>query len=426
MKRLVILAMTVFQFLPLDLQGQEPGTADSVLARLTTEAIAVSPSLVARQAAVRSADRRIKPAGALPDPMVGFGVMDLTLPNFAFHESDFTEIDFEISQEFPWPGIRGARTRAAQAEAMEASGEFGTLRREIEARVAELYYRLRFLRTARTILDRQAGLVESSVSIATSRYATGNATQNEPLQARMARARLETEVAELSAREVRVRAALRAVRNIRGQDSILVEPLDPAVVLAMVAQDPSHLAMGTESPVPLSHPRLAARRAAIEAAAANVRLEQLGARPDFTITSRYGATTIGPDFFSAFVGMRVPLWAGRKQRQLADAARADEEAARARLEEETASLGAELESAYAEARAGVTRLELLVTRVLPASEAAAEAALRAYRLGQVDFLNVLMVQDALYRAHLDAAEAAADHLTHLAMLRQLTTPEPSE
>ena len=426
MTRLVIVALVVSQFLHLEVQGQGPGTADSVLARLTSEAIAASPSLRVRQAARRAADSRIKPAGALPDPVVGFGVMDLTLPNFAFHESDFTEIDFEISQEFPWPGTRGMRTLAARAEAMEASNEVSSLRREVEVQVAELYYRLRFLRTARTILDQQSQLVESSVSIATSRYATGNATQNEPLQARMARARLEMEVAELSAREVRARAALRAIRNIRGQDSIQIEPLDPAGVLAMVAQDPSHLAMGTESPVPLSHPRLAARRAAIEAAAVNVRLEQLGARPDFTITSRYGATTIGSDFFSAFVGVRVPLWAGRKQRQLANAARADEDAARARLDEETASLGAELESAYAEARAGVTRLELLVIRVLPASEAAAEAALRAYRLGQVDFLNVLMVQDALYRAHLDAAEAASDHLTHLAMLRQIITPENME
>jgi outer membrane protein TolC len=48
-----------------------------------------------------------------------------------------------------------------------------------------------------------------------------------------------------------------------------------------------------------------------------------------------------------------------------------------------------------------------------------EAALRSYRVGQVDFLNVLAVEDALYRARLDAAQVAAEHLTHLVMLQQL-------
>jgi cobalt-zinc-cadmium efflux system outer membrane protein len=422
----VLIVGLVQLFLPLKAQGQGPGQSDSLLARLTSEAIAASPAVLAQHATLRAATSRIRPAGALPDPMVEVGVMDLTLPGFRFYESDFTEIDFAISQEIPWPGTLRARTRGATALALEASSEFANLRRETTTRVAGLYYRLRFLRTARTILDHQLTLVESSVSIATSRYATGNATQNEPLQARVARARLETEVAELVAGEASIRAALRAMRHIRGPDPILVETIEPEAVLAMVSQDSAHLAMGTDSAVPLSHPRLAARRAAIEAAASAVRLEQLGARPDFTFTTRYGATTIGPDFFSAFVGVRVPLWAGRKQHRLAEAARAEEAAAQASLDEVAASLQSELETAYAEARAGIIRLDLLVTRVLPSSEAAAEAALRAYRLGQVDYLNVLMVQDALYRARLDAAEAAAEHLTHLAMLRQIITPENME
>ena len=71
------------------------------------------------------------------------------------------------------------------------------------------------------------------------------------------------------------------------------------------------------------HPRLAARRAAVEAAEQTARVEQLAARPDFTITGRYGARPLGSDFFSAFVGVRLPLWSGRKQGRLAEAARAD-------------------------------------------------------------------------------------------------------
>lgn len=424
MTRPCLLLAAVLPLLPLEpLQGQDASFTDSVLDRLTSEAIAANPALRALQSGYRAATRRVRPAGVLADPMIEVGVMDLTLPDFAFTESDFTEVDFAVTQEVPWPGTLGTRTRVAEALATQASAEHASERRMITARVSQLYYKLRYLRTAQTILDQQLVLVESSVSIATSRYATGSVAQTEPLQARLARARLDGELAELAARDAAIRAELRALRNIRGPDSLMVEPIDPVAVLRMVSAEPGHLAMASDSGIPPTHPRLAARQAQLSAATETARLEQLGARPDFVITARYGATSIGPDFFSAFVGVRVPLWAGRKQHQLVRAAREDEQTAQASLDEEIANLNAELTTAYAEARTGVVRLELLVHRILPASEAAADAAVRAYRLGQVDYLNVLMVQDAHYRARLDAAEAAASHLTHLAMLRQLVSPE---
>jgi cobalt-zinc-cadmium efflux system outer membrane protein len=77
---------------PSRIAGQTTPGADSLLARLTAEALAANPSLEATRANARAALARIPPAGALPDPMLSVGVMNLTLPRFAFHESDFTEV----------------------------------------------------------------------------------------------------------------------------------------------------------------------------------------------------------------------------------------------------------------------------------------------------------------------------------------------
>jgi outer membrane protein TolC len=154
-----------------------------------------------------------------------------------------------------------------------------------------------------------------------------------------------------------------------------------------------------------------------------VRVEQLGARPDFTIMTRYGARPIASDFFSAFVGIRLPLYAGRKQLRLADAARADADAARAALAEEQADLAEEIRTVQAQIRSGATRLRLLTDGVVPSAQATVDATLRNYRVGQVEFLTVLATEDALYRAQLDAARVAAEHLTHLVMLEQLLSPE---
>ncbi|MBA3659995.1 MAG: TolC family protein [Gemmatimonadales bacterium] len=407
---------------PVRAAAQASPAGDTTLARITAEAIAANPSLSASRAVARAAAARVRPAGSLPDPMLSIGVMDLTLPRFGFHESDFTEVDVELGQEFPWPGTLGARTRAAQAGARARAADVSVRRREVILRTAELYYRLKYVVTARETLLQQRMLLATAVEISTTRYATASAPQSDPLQARVALARLDTEEAELVAQEAKLRAELKALRKASGADGMRIEPLRPDAVPAGVhAQGDSSLAAAPDS-LP-NHPRLAARRAAVEAAEQTARVEQLAGRPDFTVTSRYGARPLGSDFFSAFVGVRLPVWSGRKQGRLAEAARAEADAARAAEAQETAALNADLRSTLADVQSGATRLRLLTGQVIPAAQATVDATLRGYRVGQVEFLTVLAAEDSRYRAELDAALVAAEHLTHLVMLQQLLSPE---
>jgi cobalt-zinc-cadmium efflux system outer membrane protein len=401
------------------LSAQVAPAGDSLLARLTAEALAANPALAADQALARAAAARVRPAGALPDPMLSLGVMNLTLPRFAFRESDFTEVDVELSQEFPWPGTLGARTRAARAQARASEAGSAARKRDIIVRTAELYHRLRYVVTARGTLERQRALLAAGVDISTARYATTTAPQSDPLQARVALARLETEEADLTAEEAELRAELTALRNVSGTDPLSIEPIRPVEVLAVQ----THATSSGASDSLDGHPRVLARQAAVEAADQNARVEALGARPDFTLMTRYGARPLGADFFSAFVGIRVPLYARRKQSRQAEAARAEADAARASLADEQASLAAELRRTFAQVRSGEARLRLLVERVVPAADATTQAALRSYRVGRIEFLTVLAAEDALYRAQLDAARVAADHLTHLLMLEQLLSRE---
>ena len=407
-----------------ELNGQSPADADSLLRRLTAEAQAAAPAVLRSDALARAASTRVRPSGALPDPMLTLGVMDLTLPRFGFRQSDFTEVDVEVSQQFPWPGTLSSQTRAARAMARGAEAETSALRREIAVRVAMLYYRLRYVVTAKQTLAQQRTLVESTVEISTARYGTGSVPQSDPLQARVALARLVTEPASLQAEEASLQADLRAARGIRGPELLSVAPLDADSVAAILEDAEAGHALHLAQADPLAtHPRLEARQAAIEAAEATVRAEALSARPDFEVSTRYGARPLGADFFSAFVGIRIPLWAGRKQRLLTQAARIDAEASQRGLDEEHAALTAELERTLADARAGAVRLRLLASSVLPLTREGVGAALRGYRTGQSDFLSVFTALDTHYHAELEATEVAAEHLTHLVMLEQLLEPE---
>src|SRR5881628_510971 len=284
-----------------------PVAGDSVLQSLVAEALARNPTVAQRQAAVRAATLRIRPAGTLPDPMLTLGVMDLVLPHFQFNQSDFTEADVELSQEIPWPGALGARSGVVRAAAADARAEEGSLRRDVTTAMAVAYYRLGYTATALETLRHQRDLLEAAVQLSTTRYATGAAPQSDPLQAKLARDRLRSEEFALESERIAALAAVNALRNRAPGDSVPVTPIDPAALRAGAASQPP-----ADSLVALAlaaHPRLAVRRAAVDAATRTIQVERLGARPDFTLTLRYGYRPRAfnfnfPDFFSAFVGLR--------------------------------------------------------------------------------------------------------------------------
>src|SRR3989442_322030 len=289
---------------PAHAQDSAPVASDSGLQALVAEALARNPTVAQRQAALRAATLRIRPAGSLPDPMLTVGVMDLVLPHFEFNQSDFTEADIELSQEIPWPGSLGARSGVVRAAAGGARAEEGSVRREVTTAMAVAYYRLGYAVTALETLRHQRDLLDAAVQLSTTRYATGAAPQSDPLQAKLARDRLQSEAFALESERVAALAAVNALRNRTPGDPLRVAPMDPPEVRAGISSLPR-----SDSLVALAlaaHPRLAARRAAIEQATRTIQVERLGARPDFTLTARYGyrppyfyGALKFPDFFSA-------------------------------------------------------------------------------------------------------------------------------
>src|SRR5438552_720999 len=215
-----------------------PVAGDSVLQSLVAEALARNPTVAQRQAAVRAATLRIRPAGSLPDPMLTVGVMDLVLPHFEFNQSDFTEADVELSQEIPWPGTLGARSGVMRAAAAGARAEEGTVRRELATALAAAYYRLGYAVTALETLRHQRDLLDAAVQLSTTRYATGAAPQSDPLQAKLARDRLRSEEFALDSERVAALAAVNTLRNRAPGDSVQGTSIDPAALRAAALPHP--------------------------------------------------------------------------------------------------------------------------------------------------------------------------------------------
>ncbi len=420
-KQLIWLALLTVTTVPAAAQER-----DSVFERLVAEALAGSPTITQKQAAARAAMLRIRPAGALPDPVFTAGVMNLQMPGFQFNSSDFSEVDAELSQELPWPGTLGARSRAARALAAVVRADEGSTRRDIVDAMAMAYYRLQYTLTALETIRRQLALLDAAVQLSTTRYATGNAPQSDPLQARLARDRLSSETLALESDRVSALAAVNALRNRAPRDSLAVPLLAATRTRGALASLPANDSL--QSLALRNHPRLASRQAVLVQASELLRIERFGSRPDFTLIVRYGYRPVVagynlPDFFSAAVGIRLPIWASRKQNRLADAARADSSAAAADLTNAARDLTREVAETVARVQAAQQRLILLVDHILPTAQGTVESVLRSYQVGRAEFLTLLSVEDARYRAELEAAAVAAEYQTQLVMLRQLTAEE---
>jgi outer membrane protein TolC len=114
-------------------EGPTGDSADSLRTPLTAEAfteavITRNASLEAMRQAVVAATARIKPAGALEDPMLSVSAAPRT-----FGSAMGSMGDIEISQALPWWGTLEARTQVARAEAEAATHDVEALRLRVAA-----------------------------------------------------------------------------------------------------------------------------------------------------------------------------------------------------------------------------------------------------------------------------------------------------
>src|SRR5437660_8084025 len=149
-----------------------------------------------------------------------------------------------------------------RAAAAGARAEEGTVRRDLTTAMAIAYYRLGYTVTALETLRRQRALLDAAVLLSTTRYATGAAPQSDPLQAKLARDRLRSEEFVLESERIAALAAVNALRNRAPGDSVPVTSIVLAALCAGTALQPPADSLVARALA--THPRLAARRAAID------------------------------------------------------------------------------------------------------------------------------------------------------------------
>jgi cobalt-zinc-cadmium efflux system outer membrane protein len=167
------------------------------------------------------------------------------------------------------------------------------------------------------------------------------------------------------------------------------------------------------------HPGIAARATSVEVAEARVQLENREAWPEPILGVSYTRESlpnirIHEHVVQGTIAMPIPF-SQRNQQARADA-RADLAVRRAEQEAFRQTLQARLTRAATAVDADANRIAAYGTEILPAFEGNLSLLRRAFELGEVDLLQVLVARERLLRIQQDALTAHQDYYRDVAAL----------
>lgn len=376
-----------------------------------------NPALAAAQARTDATEARIPQARSLPDPELGYGY---------YAQRMNSRQELMVRQRFPYPGTLNLRGEVAGAAADVAILGTEALRRNLIAEIYTLYADLAYLDATRSILQRNSDLFVQTENLIEGRIAAGRAGSAELLRTRIARTRIEDEIAVLEARRPALEARLNAVIGQSAETPIpALVPLAEHVAVGVPplgglesekpaeAGTPTHLQGLSQNPEILAIDRtLAGQRSEIE-------LARRAGRPDFSVGVEWMDTGSGRrDEVKLLFGVSLPIWRDR-YRAAEREARAEVRASENDRLNRLYALEAELREAKQARADALRRVQLYRDTLIPQAREVVTAEESAYQAGQVDLLNLIEAQRVLLDLERIEQAALAEQVRAEAIIRRI-------
>ena len=386
---------------------------------LVKEALQNSPEIRAARKEQEAASQRIAPAGALDDPMLEAGIINLPTSSFRFDREDMTMKMIGLSQRFPYPGKRGLRQDVAAREA-ESSGygyqeTLNRVVREIRTACYDLYL---VIESAR-LVKKNKFILEQFLRIAETRYSVGQSSQADVLKAQTQLSKMLEELIKLARERPMFEAEL---NRALGRDASAPPPLPEAPQLRPVALPLQSL---LEAAV-RQRPQLLALQSTIARNEKMLDLARKDYYPDFDVRFSYGQRDNMPDgarrsdMINFTVAINLPVWRDNKLAPRVTEAQAMREQASNMYRAMRNELAMKLRQQVAAAEQSQRAAHLYQTEILPQARLTVEAALAAYRVNRVDFMTLLDSQMTVLNAEISHAGTVVNFNKALAEIDLLT------
>jgi outer membrane protein TolC len=380
---------------------------------LIAEALVNNPELRAAQKAVEAARARPPIEGALPDPVVTLGYMNVgsPIPFRTIGREMESNASVMFMQELPYPGKRRLRGLMAEKQADAIFQEYRQKRLEVTARLKQAYYQWHYVIRAQETMRRNIDLLSKFARIAEARYTVGRGTQQDVLKAQTEHTRLHTRLTRLEQEQLTLEAGVAALLG-RPAGSALGRPAGyERAVLRQTLEEWVARAQN-ESPM------LAQNRREIESSAAGLELARKNFYPDFAVKGGYLNRGVFPDAYEVKVDVKIPLYFWRKQRYEVKEQDASVNYWKRRYESTAQEIRLKVKDAWFAAKASERLMSLYEQGVLPQASLTLESSITAYETGAVDFLTLLTNFMAVLDTDLNLLEETAAFHRALARLEE--------
>jgi outer membrane protein, heavy metal efflux system len=389
------------------------------LERLIAEATEGNADVVEARALADAVRQRVRPAAALPDPMLSIGYENDGVQPSLGTES-MTRLQLMAQQGFPFPGKRALAGRIAAAEADEVGTRPARARLGVEAAVRRAYADILLSRVNLGVVKEQIDTWAEIEEVTRSRYSAGMGSQQDVLRAqsestRLMQQRVRDEAAEETARAELARVLQRPVAAAEIGGARFVPPPRGDEPLS---REEAHRLAEEVSPE-LKEVILVKERARL-----GVDLARRNRRPDFVASASYMNRGGLPLMWSVGLGASVPLWAGQKQAPLIAEAESRVRAASAAEISLRALLKARTEERLIRLRQLAREAALDTDGILVQDQLSVDSALASYRTGAVPFVTVLEALSTLFGDRRSAASRLAGYMKAEADLREFSLEGP--
>ena len=414
------LALAVAAAAPVWAQNR-PADADGAqtLRALVAEALQNNPELRAAAKEAEAANQRVRPAGALEDPMLEAGFLNLPTQPLRFNREDMTMKMLGLSQKLPYPGKRALREQVAAKDAETLKYGLRETTNRVVRDVKLAYFDLALSDETVRLLKSNRQILEQFLRIAEGRYAVGQAAQADVLKAQSQLGRMNEELLRMERERPVTEAELERLLG-RRKDAAPIEVELPGLrEVALNLQALQQTALR-------ERPQLRGLESAVERSTKAVDLARTEKQPDFDVRFSYGQRDKNPlgeprqDVFSLTVAMNLPVWRGDKiEPRIAEAQAMRDQALDMQQAQQNEVL-ARLRQQFAVVEQSRKSVQLYETGILPQARLAVEAALSAYRVSRVDLLTLLDSQMTLFGYEISRAKELVNFNKALAEIDLLT------
>ncbi|MCC6264016.1 MAG: TolC family protein [Bryobacterales bacterium] len=351
---------------------------------LLAELEARNPSLEAAQKTLEAMRQRAPQAGSLPDPMVGIRSLSMPspLPFQGLGSDPMITAGLMVSQQFPARGTRKLRYQIAQTEAQAERGTYEQVWNTLVGELQRAWVEYRYAFDALTLLDENQRLFGEVLRASEARYAVGEGSQRDLLQA-------QTQLSLLATRRERLeqgkRVAEAKVNALLGREPF--HSLPPPAIPSPAAP-PAEITALIEG-LPDTSPLLERAAKQIEARGLGVALARKSYQPETKVSGTYMNRGGYAPMWELSLEFSVPAWFRSKQRPEVAERTFELAAARREYEATLQDLGFQVREQYEAARTAGRLMEIYDDTVIPQARLALESSMEGYETGKADFLNVL-------------------------------------